>query len=51
MLLIGVKRIDGELLFNPDPQYVFAEDDTLILMGRVADIREFKEGHQAVVAC
>ena len=43
LLFVSVKQGNGEIIFNPDPDYVFAPDDTAVVMGRAADILHFQQ--------
>ncbi|MEM8864567.1 MAG: potassium channel protein [Planctomycetota bacterium] len=45
LLVIGIRRSDGELLFNPTADCDFREGDTLIVMGRREDIEAFCQFH------
>jgi len=43
LLFIGIQRgLKGEFVFNPDKRRVFNEKDILLLMGREASIKHFK---------
>lgn len=42
LLIIAVKRKDGKMLFNPDADSTLHMDDTLIIMGRIEDIDQFR---------
>ncbi len=49
LLFIGIQRgLKGEFVFNPDKRRVFHEKDILLLMGREASIRHFKNSFQGV---
>ena len=41
LLVIAVKQSDDSMVFNPDADYVFAESETAIVMGRRDDIDTF----------
>ncbi|MGD9645149.1 MAG: TrkA family potassium uptake protein [Pirellulales bacterium] len=43
LLVVAVKRADGKLIFNPDADFVFEPNDTVIVMGKVDDIRRFRQ--------
>lgn len=45
LLIVSVRRSDGEEVFNPDAEYVFAEGDTLIAMGKSSDVIDFRAEH------
>ena len=45
LLIVSVRRDDGGEVFNPDADYVFAEDDTLIAMGEPTDIELFRKAY------
>jgi len=42
LVVIGIKRPDGKLLFNPDANEVMHEGDLLILMGDMANLKHVK---------
>lgn len=42
LLVVAVKQAGGEMLFNPDAEYKFRVQDTVILMGRSEDILRFR---------
>ena len=42
LLVVAVKRADGKLIFNPDANFAFESDDTVIVMGKVEDIKRFR---------
>jgi voltage-gated potassium channel len=41
ILLVAIKRQDGELAFNPPDDHIFAADDIIIVMGKPADVQQF----------
>ena len=43
LLVVSIKRANGELHFNPSGDYQFAAGDTVIMMGKREDILKFKE--------
>lgn len=43
LLIVAIQQADGEMVFNPNADYVFVPDDTLILMGKHEDIAEFRQ--------
>lgn len=43
LLVVAVRRKEGNLIFNPDGDFVFAADDTIILMGRPDDLERFRQ--------
>ena len=43
LLIVAVERAAGEMVFNPDADFVFQPDDTAIVMGRLDDIERFRE--------
>ncbi|MEM6329664.1 MAG: potassium channel protein [Planctomycetota bacterium] len=45
LLVIGIRRADGQMLFNPDADSPFHGGDTLVVMGRRADIEAFCHAH------
>jgi voltage-gated potassium channel len=46
LLVIGIRKADGLMLFNPDPDYPFEPDDTLIVMGRQEDVDLFQKTYR-----
>ena len=42
LLIIAVKRTDGEMVFNPDADHQIGEGEILIVMGRRSDIVRFR---------
>ncbi|MEN1681690.1 MAG: potassium channel protein [Planctomycetota bacterium] len=42
LLVIGIRTADGQIQFNPDPDQALHTGDTLIAMGRRADIQDFR---------
>jgi voltage-gated potassium channel len=42
LLIVAVKKADGQLVFNPDREYCFEADDIIILMGHSQDINKFR---------
>ncbi len=42
LLVVGVKKSDGTMVFNPGGSYRFEAGDVLILMGRAAGIERFR---------
>jgi voltage-gated potassium channel len=43
LLMVAVKRKVGAIIFNPDSDYIFQEDDVAIVMGRTEDILRFRD--------
>ena len=43
LLIVSVKQGNGEIIFNPGSDYVFAPDDTAVVMGRASDILHFQQ--------
>ncbi|MFN6208659.1 MAG: potassium channel family protein [Planctomycetota bacterium] len=43
LLVVSVKRTNGELHFNPEGDYQFSAGDTVILLGKREDIVRFKQ--------
>lgn len=46
LLIVGIRRIGGAMLFNPDPDDQFEADDTLVVMGRVEDVQSFQRAQR-----
>ena len=42
LLIVALQHAGGELTFNPDADTEFQEGDTVIVMGRLADIERFR---------
>ncbi|MEM6798121.1 MAG: potassium channel protein [Planctomycetota bacterium] len=45
LLVVGIRRSDGALLFNPDPDASFQAGDTLVVMGKREDVEAFRAVH------
>jgi voltage-gated potassium channel len=45
LLIVAVRHVRGDLLFNPDADTKFLADDTVIVMGRMNDIERFRKYH------
>jgi len=45
LLIVAVRHVGGDLLFNPDADTKFLADDTVIIMGRMNDIESFRKHH------
>jgi len=43
IMVIGIKPIDGEVILNPLPEYVFKDDDKLIILGNNQQIDKLTE--------
>ena len=46
LLIVGIRRADGEMLFNPQPDEEFQPQDTLVVMGKRADIANFQQTYK-----
>ena len=46
LLVVAVKPAAGQMVFNPDADYTFAESDTVILIGHENDIDRFRSEHR-----
>ncbi len=46
LLIVAVKRAAGEMVFNPDADFIFQGGDTAIVMGRLEDIDRFREEYR-----
>lgn len=46
LLVVAVKKADGTMVFNPDAEYVFHENDVLLVMGRSEDIESFRQAYR-----
>ncbi len=45
LLIVAVRHVGGDLLFNPDADTEFLTHDTVIVMGRMNDIERFRKHH------
>ena len=45
LLIVAVRHVGGDLLFNPDADTKFLAGDTVIVMGRMNDIERFRKHH------
>lgn len=43
LIVVAIKRIDGEMLFNPNPQTVLKDGDTLVVLGEYNNIKALVE--------
>lgn len=43
LIVVAIKRNDGTMLFNPNPQTITLPGDTLIVLGEHKDIKEFEK--------
>lgn len=48
LLVVAIKQTNGDMIFNPDAGYQFADGDTLIMMGRDQDIEKFRKFYAVV---
>ncbi|WP_197526572.1 potassium channel family protein [Botrimarina colliarenosi] len=46
LMIIGIRRAEGSMVFNPAPDDRFEVDDTLVVMGRVDDVHTFQRMHR-----
>lgn len=46
LLVVAVKRPDGQMTFNPDASYTFQAHDIVMVMGHFNDIRKFGDRYQ-----
>ncbi|TWT76937.1 Voltage-gated potassium channel Kch [Posidoniimonas polymericola] len=46
LLVVGIRKADGLMVFNPNPDDPLETGDTLIVLGNIADIREFQSSHK-----
>ena len=46
LLIVAVKKGEGNMIFNPDSDFAFSEGDIVIVMGRVEDIDRFRNEYQ-----
>jgi len=45
VLIVAVKRGDGDVIFSPDPGFRFEPGDTAIVMGRFDNLDQFRRAH------
>ncbi len=43
LLVVAVKRADGQMHFNPGPELAFQPGDTIIVMGKQSDLERFRQ--------
>ncbi|MCA9258036.1 MAG: TrkA family potassium uptake protein, partial [Planctomycetales bacterium] len=43
VLIVAVRRAEGELIFNPDAAVDFQAGDTLVVIGQAADVKDFTD--------
>jgi voltage-gated potassium channel len=43
LLVVAVRRTEGDLVFNPGDDFAFAAEDTIIVMGRADDLERFRQ--------
>lgn len=48
LLIVAVRRADGELFLNPDAELQFQQGDTLIAFGQPEDIAKFRDEHTSL---
>jgi len=46
LLFVAVEQEDSTMVFNPGGSYTFGKHDTVIVMGRAADIEQFREKNE-----
>ncbi|MEO1498251.1 MAG: potassium channel protein [Planctomycetota bacterium] len=49
LLIVGIRRTGGQMVFNPDPDDKFESDDMLIVMGKCDDVESFQRAQR--LAC
>ncbi|MEF2145905.1 MAG: potassium channel protein [Desulfovibrionaceae bacterium] len=42
LIIIAIKKRDGEMIFNPGPKEVIQMDDTLLMVGRRSDLKDMR---------
>jgi len=45
ILVVAIKQSDGNMIFNPGADYHFSENDIVIVMGQIDDIKNFYKAH------
>ncbi len=46
LLVVAIQGADGDMIFNPDADYAFMPNDTLILTGKPSDVADFRKFFQ-----
>jgi len=46
LLVVAVRHAEGNLVFNPDGDFTFAAQDTIVVMGRPADLERFRQENE-----
>lgn len=46
VMIIAIRRGDGRMVFNPDPDEAFQAGDTVIVMGKQPDVAAFKKAYR-----
>ncbi|QDU90611.1 Voltage-gated potassium channel Kch [Pirellulimonas nuda] len=46
VMIIAIRRSDGRMVFNPEPDELFCHDDTVIVMGKQPDVVAFQEAYK-----
>lgn len=41
LLVVGIKKPDGEIVFNPSADHQFCEHDTVVVIGKIEDMERF----------
>ncbi|MEO0530133.1 MAG: potassium channel protein [Planctomycetota bacterium] len=49
LLIVGIRRSGGTMVFNPNPDDMFEVGDTVVVMGRVDDVKDFQRSQR--LAC
>lgn len=47
VIIVAIKKTTGDMIFNPDPLEKVSVDDTLVALGKDADIRKLEEACEA----
>jgi voltage-gated potassium channel len=42
LLIVAIRRADGQMVLNPDASVLFQAGDTSVVIGRLADIEKFR---------
>lgn len=42
IIIVAIKRVDGEMIFNPQPQEILIQGDTLVVLGKKDDLTGLK---------
>lgn len=44
VIILSIKSTEGDMMFNPSPDYTFVEGDVLVAVGKTSDLKSMAEG-------